>query len=85
MTYLWLPMAICGALTLARALIDWHGHISYEKTRAACVAALLKCAPPGAVLRDIRRDGMVLDIGVPARQAYEDPGRTKGEPGRPAC
>jgi hypothetical protein len=83
--YLWLPVATCSVLTLARALIDWHGRIRYERVRAASTAALLQSTPAGGTLQDSRPDGTLLHIVIPARQTQEDSGNIRQVPGRPPC
>lgn len=82
---LWLPIAACGMITLARLLVEWRGRIRYEHVRAATVAALLRFAPAGAILQDLRRDGTLLHIEIPAGQTPEVRGSTRQLPERPTC
>ncbi len=79
--YLWMPMVTWSVVRLVRALIDWRARISYERTRAASIADLLRAVPAGATVRDSHADGSALRIEIPVRQeprrrgAHEMPGR----------
>lgn len=60
--YLWMPVVVWSVVKLACALIEWRARISYERARAASVAAVLGAAPAGIMLQDKRADGTVLII-----------------------
>lgn len=64
--WVWVPVVVIAITRVVIAVIDLYGRIRYERVRQEAVAAVLGAAPLGTAVWDVRADGAVLRLEIPA-------------------